>query len=75
MEYKVFKIIDNNGMCIENSEVNQMIRILHAKKGEKFIFQRLSDGVSKICGVCLNIILEDVLLIKIQEETWILEPV
>ena len=75
MEYKVFKIINNDGMCIENSEVNQSIRILHAKKGEKFIFQRLSDGVLKKCGVCLNIILEDVLLIKTKTKTWILEPV
>lgn len=75
MCYRIFNIIDNDGMCVENSEINQKVRILHGKKGERLIFQRLSDDVLKVYGVVLNLFFKDVLLIKTEHYTWILEPV
>lgn len=75
MYYKVYRAIDNFGMCVDNSEVNERVRILHGKRGEKLILQRLSDGILKAYGVVLNLFFRDVLLIKTEEITWILEPV
>lgn len=75
MYYKVYRAINNSGMCVDNSEINETVRILHGKRGEKLIFQRLSDGISKVYGVVINMFFRDVLLIKTDSLTWILEPV
>lgn len=73
MKYKIFKIIDNNGMCVQNSEVDKVIRILYATKGQNFIFQSLSDGIIKIYGVIKNILFSEVVLIKTENCTLILD--
>lgn len=75
MQYRVCNCIDMNGMCAEKSEVNETVTILNGRKGENLIFQRLSDGIQKVYGVVINLFFKDVLVIKTESLTLILEPV
>lgn len=75
MYYKIFNIINNEGISVKKSEINQSIRILNGREKEVFIFQRLSNGIIEICGVVQKLFLRDVLLVKTEGYTWILEPI
>lgn len=76
MCYKLFRVIDNNGLAIEpqNFDLNEEVLISDVKKNENLKI-RNKLGKTFTFDKVLNSFFDGIFLIKTEHRTWIFEQV